>query len=100
MRIEQSTTAIARPVATAIVREVKAVLSFACDTCLHSLLIVRMPMTMPSYACVPTSSCMSHAKQVGEQRHACGNALGRLGGSHPSRSLNEPTGIGKSVEET
>ena len=99
MRIEQTNTAIARPMATAIIREIKAVLSFACDTVLHSLWIMRMPLTMRDHACFPIECCMSYAKPTGKQRHSCGNAPGKLGGSHPLRSINQP-GIGRSFEET
>jgi hypothetical protein len=56
MRIEQIIAVVARPVAIAIVREIKAVVSFVCDTRLHHLWLQRMPLGMPAYAYIPSGT--------------------------------------------
>jgi len=49
MRFEQIITAVTRPVVIATVREIKAVVSFANDMCLH-LWLQRMSLGMPAYS--------------------------------------------------
>ena len=78
MRIEQITAAVARPVAVAIVREIKAVVSFACDTRLHHLWLQRMPLGMPAYACVPSSTSTFRGNTRGIKRDLRGMQVGRL----------------------
>jgi hypothetical protein len=78
MRIEQVIAAVARPVAVAIVREMKAVVSFVRDTDLHHLWLQRMPQGMPAYACVSSSTSTSRGCTAGIKREMCGNQVGRL----------------------
>ena len=83
MRIEQVIAAVARPVAVAIVRELKAVVSFVCDTDLHHLWQQRMPQQlwlqgMPAYACVPSATSTLRGSTGGINREMRGNQVGRL----------------------
>jgi hypothetical protein len=78
MRIEQITAAVARPVAVAIVREIKAVVSFACDTRLHHLWLQRMPLGMPAYACVPSTATTLRGGTGGLKRNVSGHQCDRL----------------------
>lgn len=66
MRFEQIITAVTRPVVIATVREIKAVVSFANDMCLH-LWLQRMSLGMPAY---PDALCMSPGGDLG--RHDSG----------------------------
>lgn len=78
MRIEQVIAAVARPVAVAIVREIKAVVSFACNANLHHLWLQRMALGMPAYACVPSSTSTSSGQMDGMKHDRRGHQVGRL----------------------
>ena len=85
MRNEQIIAAVARNVAVAIVREIKAVVSFVRDMDLHHLWLRQMQLGMPAYACVqPGTSTW---------RTGTGGTTGTSGGSKRGRLLCCPSRI-------
>jgi hypothetical protein len=81
MRIEHVIAAVARPVAVATVREIKAVVSFVRQACLHHLWLQRMPMGMPAYALVLSTTPTTDGRCGGSKRDRhgkqCRNLLSR-----------------------